>query len=147
VIVMASTLSWLLCLGSVTVLMLLHKKWKKWKKWWIVATVTTLFACSFAGTQLGSWVAGMLQRLLSALTFWTGVPSALYAGLAVLILIPLVYYGFRHDKKANKAEMAGLILLPLLFIIASGPVASHGGTLTDAITNFGNQGLTYLVRG
>lgn len=141
------TLFWLLALVSLGVLLLLHKKWKKWKKWWLVAIVTALFACSFAGTQLGGWTAGLLRALLSLPAGWIGATAALFAAIAVLILIPLVYYGFRHDKKADKWEMAGLILLPLLFIIASGPVAAHGGTLVQAVSQFGSQGLSYLVQG
>jgi hypothetical protein len=142
-----TTLSWLLALLSLGVLFLLHKKWKKWKKWWIVAIVTALFSCSFAGTQLGGWVAGLMRSLLGLPASWMHASAALLATIMVLILIPLVYYGFRHDKKADKWEMAGLILLPLLFIIASGPVAAHGGTLVEAISRFGSQGLGYLVHG
>jgi hypothetical protein len=132
---------WMLALLSLGVLFLLHKKWKKWKKWWIVAIVTALFACSFAGTSLGGWLAGVMRSVLGVPAGWIGTTAALLATIAVLILIPTVYYGFRHDKKADKWEMAGLILLPLLFIIASGPVASHGGTLVVAISHFGSQGL------
>lgn len=140
-------MAWLLCIFAGLVLLLLHKKWKKWKKWFVVAIVTALFACSLAATPLGGWIATLISGLLGLLGGWIGVTGALLAAIAVLVFIPAVIYGFVHDKKADKWEMGGLILLPLLFIIASGPVAAHGGNLTDAVSNFGAHGLSYLVRG
>ena len=140
-------MAWLLFLFSALVLWLLRKKWKKWRKWYIVAIVTGLFACSLASTGLGVWLAGMISSLLSGLAGLFGASGALLAAVLVLVLIPAVIYGFWHDKKADKWEMGCLIALPLLFIIASGPVAAHGGDFTDAITSFGSHGLSYLVRG
>ena len=140
-------MAWLLCIFSAALLYLLHKKWKAWKKWWVVGIVTALFACSFAATNLGGWAASLLGKLFALLANLIGTSGALLAAVAVLIFIPAVIYGFVKDKKADKWEMTGLIALPLLFIIASGPVAANGGTLTDALTNFGSEGLSYLVRG
>ncbi|GAA4672442.1 hypothetical protein [Amycolatopsis dongchuanensis] len=136
-------MAWLLLIFSTGLLVLLHKKWKKWKKWWVVGIVTALFASSLASTELGGWLAGLLRSLLNLLP----VSGALVAAVLVLLLVPAVVYGFVHDRKADKWEMTALILLPLLFIIASGPVAAHGGDLTDAITGFGSNGLGYLVSG
>jgi hypothetical protein len=140
-------MTWLLWIASSLVLYLLRKRWKKWRKWWVLAIVTAVFGCSFAGTVLGGWVAGLLRGLLGLPAGWMGITAAAIAAVLVLVLIPLVIYGFVHDRKADKWEMAGLILLPLLFIIASGPVAAHGGTLVDAISKFGTSGLSYLVAG
>lgn len=136
-------MAWLLLIFTTGLLVLLHKKWKKWKKWWVVMPATALFACAFAATPLGGWVAGMLRWLLNLLP----VSGALVAAVLILLGIPAATYGFVHDKKADKWEMSVLIALPLLFIIASGPVAAHGGNLTDAISHFGSQGLGYLVQG
>lgn len=138
-------MAWLLFIFSGLILLLLQKKWKKWRKWWVVAIVTALFAASLAATSLGGWLAGLLASLLGVIAGWIGVTGALLAAVAVLVFIPAVIYGFVHDHKADKWEMTGLILLPLLFIIASGPVAAHGGTLTDAVAGFGSNGLSYLV--
>ena len=137
-------MAWVLLIFTTGLLVLLHKKWKKWKKWWLVGIVTALFACSFAATQLGGWAAGLLRALLNLIP---GGSGALIAAVLVLLGIPAVIYGFVHDKKADKWEMGVLIALPLLFIIASGPVAAHGGNLTDAVSRFGSSGLGYLVRG
>ncbi|MPY81397.1 MAG: hypothetical protein GEV04_24010 [Actinophytocola sp.] len=140
-------MAWLLCIFSGLILLLLQKKWKKWRRWWVVAIVTALFAASLAATSLGGWLAGLLATLLGMVAGWIGVNGALLAAVAVLVFLPAVIYGFVHDHKADTWEMAGLILLPLLFTVASGPVAAHGGTLTDALSNFGAHGLSYLVGG
>lgn len=140
-------MAWLMTIFAALVLVLLHKKWKKWKKWWLVGIVTALFACSLAATPLGGWLAGLLASLLGWIGGWINTPGALLGAVLVLIGIPAVIYGFVHDKKADKWEMGALILLPLLFIIAAGPVAANGGTLTDAIAGFGSNGLSYLVSG
>lgn len=138
-------MSWLLCLFAFGTLFLLKKKWKKWNKWWVVAIFAALGACSFANTDLGGWAAGLLRSLLGLFGGVIGVSAALLGALAVLICIPMVVYGFVHDRKANKPELIGLIVLPLLFIIASGPVAANGGRLSDAVSHFGSNGLSYLV--
>ncbi|MFC0431037.1 hypothetical protein [Kutzneria buriramensis] len=140
-------MSWLVCLFAFGMLYLLKKKWKKWRKWWVVAIFAAIGACSFANTNLGAWVAGLLRGLLGIPAGWIGVSAALLAALAVLICIPLVVYGFWHDRKADKPELIGLIMLPLLVIIASGPVAANGAGLVDAVTHFGTSGLSYLVAG
>ncbi|KAA2248684.1 hypothetical protein F0L68_39740 [Solihabitans fulvus] len=140
-------MSWLLCLFAFGMLFLLKKKWRKWRKWWVVATFAALGACAFANTDLGGWVAGLLRTVLGVPAGWIHTNAALLAALAVLICIPLVVYGFVHDRKADRAELVGLIVLPLLFIIASGPVADHGGRLADAFSSFGRDGLSYLVQG
>lgn len=140
-------MAWLLWIGSTAVLILLHKRWKKWQRWYVIGFFTALAGCSFAATALGGWAASLLGQLLGLPASLMNISAALLAAVAVLICLPLVIYGFVHDKKADKQEMAGLILLPLLVTIASGPVASTGGTFADAVTGFGTRGLSYLVGG
>ncbi|MFI5614714.1 hypothetical protein [Amycolatopsis sp. NPDC051903] len=140
-------MSWLLAIFTGAVLFLLHKKWKKWNKWFTVGAITALFSCSLAATGLGGFLASLLGDLLSAIARIWGGSGALFAAVLVLIALPAVIYGFVHDKKADRWEMTGLIMLPLLFTIASGPVAAHGGTFSDAVEGFGSQGLSYLVQG
>ncbi|PXY16566.1 hypothetical protein [Prauserella muralis] len=139
-------MAWLLLIFTGVILILLHKQWPKWKKWYVVTFVTALVACSLASTSLGGWLAGLLAQLLGALFGWTGARPALVAALLVVIGILAVAYGLR-DKKANTWEMCCLFMLPLLFIISSGPIAAGGGTFADAVTNFGSQGLGYLISG
>jgi len=140
-------MAWLMTIFTGGVLLLLHKKWKKWKKWWVVLVVCTLFACSLAATSLGGWLAGLLASLLGLIGGWISTPGALLGTVLMILGSAAVIYGFVHDRKADKWEQGLLIVLPLLFIISAGPVAAGGGTLTDAVSGFGSQGLAYLVGG
>lgn len=140
-------MAWLLLIFTGGLAWLLHKKWKKWKKWYVVAVVTFLLACALASTVLGAWLAGLMRMLLSFVGGWIDVSGALIGAVLVVLGIPAVVYGFWHDRKADKWETSLLVLLPLLFIVAAGPVAAHGGDLTVAVSNFGRSGLGYLVQG
>lgn len=140
-------MSWLLFLAMLFMLIKLQRKWKKWAKWWVVGIVAALAAAAFASTNLGGWTAQLIGRILGFPAGWIDVTPAMLAALVVICLIPVIIYGLVHDKSADKPEIIALFLLPLLFIIASGPVAAGGGTLTEALAGFGSQGLGYLIQG
>jgi hypothetical protein len=138
-------MAWLLLLVTAGLAWLLHKKWKKWRKWYVVALVTALLACALASTNLGGWLASLLGGLLGLIGGLIGVSGSLIGAVLMLLFIPAIVYGFWHDRKADKWEVSLLILLPLLFVVASGPVAAHGGGLVTAVSHFGTSGLGYLV--
>lgn len=140
-------MSWLLFAGTLYLLVKLQRKWKKWAKWWVVGLVSALASAAFSMTDLGGWTAHLIGKILSFPAGLINATAALVAGLIVLCLIPGIIYGFVHDKSADKPEIVALFLLPLMFIIASGPVADGGGTLTEAVNDFGSQGLGYLIKG
>lgn len=139
-------MSWLLFAAALFMLIKLQRKWKKWAKWWLVGLVAALAAAAFASTKLGGWAAQLIGKILGFPAGWADVSSAMVAALLVICLIPGIIYGFVHDKSADRPEIVALFLLPLLFIIASGPVAAGGGTLTEALAGFGSQGLGYLIQ-
>lgn len=140
-------MAWLMLIFTGLLMWLLHKKWKKWNKWYIVAATTLLLSCALASTNLGGWLASLLGDLLGFLGGLISISGALIGAILVIPMILAVIYGFVHDRKADKWEISLVILLPLMFVIASGPVAAHGGDLTVAVSHFGSDGLGYLVHG
>lgn len=119
--------------------LLLNKKWGKWNKWWLVAPLVIIGSGAFANTEAGAWVAGLLGDLIGFPASWMGASASLLATAAVIILIPMVVYGYIHDHRADKTEMAGTVLLPLLFIVAAGPLAVQGATLFDSAAAIGTN--------
>lgn len=119
--------------------LMLNKKWSKWNKWWIVAPLIVIGSGAFANTSAGAWVAGLLGDLIGFPASWIDASASLLATAAVIILIPTVVYGYVHDHKADKKEMVGTFALPLLFIVAAGPLAVQGATFFDSVAAIGTN--------
>jgi hypothetical protein len=123
---------------------------KKLKKWYVVAPLVALGACAFASTRPGAWAANLIANILTIPASWARSPvvnASSVAAVLGLILIAGVGYDLFRDHKADKFVLVGLAVLPLIFIIASGPIAGGGRTFTEAISNFGSTGFGYLVTG
>lgn len=116
--------------------------------WWVNATLAAIGGASLADTGIGSWFA---STVIGGVTGWlagvTGGSGTLVAGVAALILTVIVVYDIAVDKKADKPAMAGLMLLPMLFIAAAGPLAGAGTGLADAVAQLGTSGLSAVVGG
>jgi hypothetical protein len=139
-------MSGLVCIFAFGMLFLINRR-KKAKKWWLVAAFAVLGGCALANTILGTWVAQGIGWLCAIPAGWFATGASLVAAVFMLLLIFAVCYDIGIDHKADKVALAGLIVLPLLFIVASGPVAGGGNRLAYAFTNFGAHGLGYLVMG
>lgn len=119
--------------------LMLHKKWNKWNKWWVVAPLVVIGSGAFANTGLGAWVAGLLGGLLGLPASWMNASASLLATAGVIILLPMVVYGYIHDHQADKKEMLGTVALPLLFIVAAGPLAAQGAGFFDSAAAIGTS--------
>lgn len=115
--------------------------------WWVRAGLAAIGGASLANTGAGAWLAARISDLAGGLASVTGGSAALFAGVAALIMTVIVVYDIAVDKRADKPAMTGLVLLPLLFLAAAGPLAGVGTGITDAIANLGSSGLTTLIGG
>lgn len=139
-------MSYIIAATAFGLLLVLRKRNKT--PWWVRAALAAIGGAGLADSGLGGWLAARISDIAGWVAGVTGAPSAaLVAGVAALILSVIVVYDIAVDKKADKPAMAGLVLLPLLFIAAAGPLAGAGAGLTEAITNLGTSGLTALVGG
>lgn len=140
-------MEWLLLLFVLGMLWILKKR-KKLKKWYVVITLTALGAAAFAQTPLGAWVASrVLGGVLRVPARWMGAPTAGLAATLMLLLIVIVVYDIIKDHKADKPAVLGVFVLPLLFLIAAGPVAGNGARLTQAVAAVATSGYSALVGG
>lgn len=129
-------------------LFLIMRKRKKLKKWWLIVPMVAIGSCAFANTTWGAWVTSVLANLLSWPASWfAGATTPMVGAVVMILLLAIVIYDIGHDRKADKMALIGLALLPMIFVIASGPVANGGTKFTDAVAGFGVNGFSYLVAG
>src|SRR5699024_11860078 len=112
--------SYFVAIVSFALALLLMKKWDKWRHWWIIAPLIVIGAGAFANTSLGAWVADGIGGILSLPASLAGMSASLIATALVIILTPLVIYGYVHDPKAHTPELIGTLALPLLFLFPTG---------------------------
>ncbi|MBA8825306.1 hypothetical protein FHX42_002657 [Saccharopolyspora lacisalsi] len=115
--------------------------------WWLRAALGLIAGASLANTGLGAWaaarvtdVSGLIGRILNA-------NGALIVGVVALIVSVIVVYDIAVDRKADKPAMIGLIVLPLLFLAAVGPLATAGSGLSDAIAQVASNSIGKLIGG
>lgn len=114
---------------------IIKKKAKKDLKWWLKGLLFMIFAASFANTRLGGWVAQQLGRLLGLPAGWVGATGALLATCVLLLLMVVVFFDIKRDRKMDGPAVAAVILIPLLALVALGPVANGATTISDSIAN------------
>lgn len=140
-------MSYLICIAAFGLLWAVNKR-DKMKRWWIVAGLCLIGAGAFANTELGGWVAThVLGWVISIPAGWFNVGAAVLATIILLILAVVIGYDIAKDHKTDKAALGGLVAVPLVALIAVGPLAGGATTLFDAIANFGSNGVSTLVSG
>lgn len=138
---------YLICIAAFGLLWAVNKR-NKLQKWWLVAGLCFIGSAAFANTSIGGWIAtNVLGWVLSIPAGWFNVGAAVLATILLLILAVIICYDIGHDKKTDKAALGGLFALPLMAIIAVGPLAGGATTLFDAVANFGSTGVSTLVSG
>lgn len=136
---MGEGMSYFVAILAIAFIVLLHKKLKKWCRWYVVLPLALVGAAALANTTLGRWAANGLEGLVGLLAGAIGMSTPLLATGLMLILLALVLYGYIHDRKADRTEIIGTFVLPLLFLIATGPIAGAGSTFFDSIAAVGTS--------
>lgn len=137
VVIVAGVLYWIL-----------GKKLGAWqdKAWFVRPAMLVISSASFANTGLGIWCAHVLRGTFG----WAGglldASSGLVAGGIGLILLVGTALDLRDHRPDGMAK-TGLIMLPLLVLVASGPLASSGAGLFDSISQAGTHGLSSMIGG
>lgn len=108
----------------------------KYIHWVLVPGLALIGGSCFAATGPGAWIA---QKLGSAV-------GPLLIGAISLILMFVIYLDLR-DKKADKTARFGLMILPILFIAGTGPLADLGQTATSGVAEFGAASIGRLIGG
>lgn len=117
------------------------------KLWFVAPALLLMATCSLANTGLGAWIAHtIIGGLLGLLGGAFGISTSLLAGGIALIMLAGAVIDL-WDKKPDGFAKTAIIALPLLVILAAGPVASTAGGLFDSIAGVGHNGIAALIGG
>ncbi|MEV4643651.1 MULTISPECIES: hypothetical protein [Saccharopolyspora] len=111
--------------------------------WWVRAALAFIGGSCLANTGVGIWLADRLREISNSLVDQGPV---LVGGIALVVAV-IVVYDIAVDRKADTPAKVGLILLPVLFLAAVGPLAGAGVGLSDAIADMGTNSLGKLIGG
>lgn len=105
--------------------------------------VTTL-----ANTIIVTWpVANVVAPIFGWVGGWFGVSGATVAGVVFVLLAIAALLDILNDFDPEGIAMTAVIVLPVLALVAVGPLAAAGSGLFDSISEAGSQALTNLVSG
>ncbi|MEV3927034.1 hypothetical protein [Actinomadura coerulea] len=116
------------------------------KVWFLRPAMLLICAASLANTVLGVWSAKVTGGLLGWVGGWFGASAALLAGVVGLLLLVGTALDLK-DKRPDGIAKTGLITLPILVMVASGPLAAQGAGLFDSIAQAGANGLSTMIGG
>ena len=108
----------------------------KYIHWIMIPGFALIGGSCFAATGPGGWIAEKLGSFVGPLLI----------GAISLILMFVIYLDLR-DKKADKTARFGLMILPILFIAGTGPLADLGQTATSGVAEFGAASIGRLIGG
>jgi len=134
-------MAWVTLLFIVALWFILKKKTKALKKWYVKSILFAIFSVSLAQTIVGGWLVAGLRWLIGLTTLPIGALGGALVLLALIVLIADIW----KDKKADKLAQAAILLLPILFVVAAGPIAPTGKGLTDSFANISANGLAFLT--
>lgn len=121
----------------------LYRIVRKRRVHWVIPPVLLfLTATTFAVTPAGHWVMGKLAGLLSGM----GLSPAGSAALTIVLLLVGTFLDLR-DKRADGVAKTGLVLIPLLAVIASGPIADAVNGVTTGVSNVGHTTISTVTGG
>lgn len=111
----------------------------------IPAGLTAIAGAALAEIVLGEWLAQVFEAAAGYLGDVINTPAGVILGLATVIGSLIVIFGLA-DLRADQLELQMLLLLPTLFVAASGVgFSEEGSQLAQAVFNFGQQGLSSLL--
>lgn len=132
-------------------LLIFLKKKGSGKKWvtWVQGGLALIGGASLAETGLGVWLAARMSDLggLVAGIFGGEVSGLLVVGVVTFIVTVIVCWDIGVDRVVDKPAMVGLIVLPLLFLAAAGPLADTGSGLTATVAEAASSSLGGLIGG
>lgn len=140
-------MSWVVMLTAFGLLLVLRKRSKPSWLWVVNAALAAIAGAALVETGIGSWLMGVLSSLAGWVGGIVGASATMVAGVAMLILTVMVVLDIAFDRRADKVAILGLILLPMLFLIAGGPVAEGGSQLVASVRDLGTGLLGPLIGG
>lgn len=129
------------------VLLAICKKRLKFKFAWVVNALLALIGGAFlAASFVGPWLTDLAAALAGFVGGWVGTSAAIVAGAAVLVMMVIIVLDL-SDGTADGTALAGLVLLPILFGIAAGPIAENGQNLAPAVREMGDASIGRMIGG
>lgn len=139
--------SWGIAIACFVLLAVLWNRSKPKILWIIKPMLAAMGAASFANTGFGGTVAGWMLGALGWVGSWFGISGPVVAGILVVALALVVVLDILFDRVANGPAIGSLFVLPLLFLVAAGPIAASGQTISDNVARAGTSSVGRLVGG
>jgi hypothetical protein len=117
-----------------------------WKQW-VQAGLAAIGGASLAETGIGIWLSERLSDAGALVGSVFDSSGGLVVGVAMVITTVVVVWDIGVDRVVNQPALVGLIVLPLLFLAAVGPLAAAGSGLTDSIAQAAAGSLGQLIGG
>ena len=116
------------------------------KLWFLRPAMLLICSASLANTIVGVWAA----RLAGGGLGWAGELLGMSAATAAGVVGLLLLVGTALDLKDHRPDgiaKTGLIVLPVLVMVATGPLAASGSGLFDSLAAGASTALASLIGG
>lgn len=139
--------SFVIAATAFALLLILRKRSKPKILWAVNAALAAIGGAALADTFIGDWIGAVFSAVGGWVGGIAGASATAVIGVVMLALVVMVIFDIAVDRRADTAAIVGLVLLPTLFVVASGPVAGGGSELFAAIREAGGGALGSLIGG
>jgi len=140
-------MGWVVFVLSAGLLMVL-RRYSKPSWLWIPIAVLAMFAgAAFARTWGGDWLSTAMRWVFTFVGGWFGIGAGIIAGVIAVLMVVAAGFDIFADRKADTVALVCLFLLPILVLIASGPVAATVDRVYDNVYQGGVSSVGRLAGG
>lgn len=140
-------MGWIVFVLSAGLILVLRRYSKPSWLWIPIALLAAFAGAAFARTWGGDWLASALAWAFRFVGGWFGIGAGVIAGILAVLMVVVAVFDIGADRKADSPALACLFLLPILVLIATGPVASTVGSVYDHVYQGGVSSVGRLAGG
>lgn len=140
-------MDWVIAVTCFALMAILRKRSKPKFLWLIMVFLALVGGALFFTTGLGDWLTGLFAAVLGWFSGLFGASATQVAGGLVLLAVVVAFLDIVVDRRADKYAISALIFLPMLAVIAGGPIADAVTALSTSVQTVGHTTLGALIGG
>lgn len=144
---MNNATAWLLTLSCLALLLVIWKMNRPKFIWAVKPIIAGFAAACFTYTNWGRPVANAILWFLGMVGGWFGIAGGVVAAGLIVVAIVVIWRDIAVDRVANNPAIVSIAALPLLALIAVGPIADAVQGATGNVARAGQSSIGRLIGG
>ncbi len=131
-------------IGLLIVYFILRNRSSRFLPWFVPPAILLLASCAFSLSDLGQGAGHWLNIAFGWPATWFGAAPIISVAITLVVLLVALFADLLFDQKADKWAKTALVLVPLIAMAASGPIAQGIQSVVHPIGNGVQEGTQKL---